>query len=182
MLLAALAAAGISIASADPITGSISFIGTPTFDNDNLADATSFTVIDHARVSPDQQTGDYAAVANNHPVTFTAFRFVPPTPSLTPLWTFDAGGLTYSFDATSMISSYNADLDIWNIGGRGIAHITGFDDTYGTWNFSAGKAGDSFYFGSAMVATGVPDGASTAALLTAGCVGLAIFRRPRRSA
>ncbi len=161
-------------ASAVPISGSISFNGTAVFNSTPISGATKFNALNNAYVAPFQQQGDYSVVANFQAVTFTPFTFSPPAASILPLWTFTVGATVYSFDATSVSSSFDAVHNTWNIGGNGIAKITGKDDTTGTWNLSAGAAGASFFFGSAAT---VPDGGTTVMLLGAALSGLGLIRR-----
>lgn len=159
------------------ITGSISFNGTPVFDNSaDIGLATSFTALSNVVVVPNQQSGAYATIPNNYSSAFTPFVFVPQTVPVSPLWTLTYNNTTYSFFATTMIAVYDSDLQIWNVGGSGYGSIDGFDDTTGTWNFSAGQTGQSFYFGSASTAIPEP---STAGLML---LSLACLRGWRRHA
>ncbi|HEX2861061.1 MAG TPA: hypothetical protein VHN79_05455, partial [Lacunisphaera sp.] len=89
--------------------------------------------------------------------------------------------LTYSAWVTSMVTSFNAALNIWNFGGSGYLSITGRENTAATWNFSAGQVGDSFYFGSAAAALpqSVPDTGATLLLLAASAGGLMLAGRAR---
>ena len=68
--------------------------------------------------------------------------------SVNPLWTFTIGGLNYSFDATSVTSSFNSTLDEWDIGGNGVAMITGYDATPGAWNLNLAQSGATIVFDS----------------------------------
>jgi len=173
----------VTHAIAIPITGSISFNGTPNFNILPISAATAITSYDSAWVAVGQQTGLYTAVPNLFPVTFSPFTFSPATQAINPLWTFMYGDLTYSFRTTSTEADYNAALHIWNFGGNGVLHITGFDDTVGAWNFSTGQIGQSFYFGSAAAAAPtVPDGGMTVSLLGLGLIGMVGFSRYRRLA
>jgi hypothetical protein len=152
-------------AMANFVTGSIGFgADGVTINSANLATATSFTV-----TSPftDEETGTYAAVPQNTGVTFNGFVFNPPTASITPLWTFDIGSTVYSFDATSDMSFFNSTLDQWDIGGNGIAMVTGYTPTDGTWNVNLSQSGASFVFDSseAALSVGVADSGSSLALL-----------------
>jgi hypothetical protein len=170
-----LGASLISTAVAVPINGAISFNGLPTFNATPISGATAFTAFGSVQVQTGSQFGSYAGIPNDYtPVTFTPFVFSPPAGTVTPLWTLTFGGLTYSFDATSMTSSFNSANNIWNIGGNGIAHITGFTDTAGTWNLHAGNEGSSFTFGSS---TNVPDGGTTSMLLGMALLGLGFIAR-----
>jgi hypothetical protein len=177
----ALCAAVLSGSStqANPITGSIGFgAAGVTINSGNLATATSFTVIDPLVSDP---TGTYAAVPDFTPVDFNGFVFHPPVASITPLWTFQIGTTVYSFDATSDSSSFNSTLDEWDIGGKGIAMVTGFTPTVGTWNVNLSQSGASFVFDSSAAATGVTEGGSTAACLGGALLALSTLRRKVRA-
>ena len=101
-----------------------------------------------------------------------------PAASVTPLWAFTTGGLTYTFDATSMSSFYDATARIWDISGYGFADITGGSTSYvwteGSWNADVGVTGSSFFFGSAA---SVPDGGLTLGLLGCSLMALSALRR-----
>lgn len=157
-------------AIATPITGSISFNGTPNFDTTPINSATAIVSYNSAWVAVGQQTGTYASVPDMTPVVFSPFVFSPATQAVNPLWSFSSLGLNYSFSTTSMVAMFNEPLNIWNFGGSGVLSATGYDDTVGTWNLSAGQIGQSFYFGSAAAASAnsVPDTSMTLALLALG--------------
>jgi hypothetical protein len=161
------------------VNGSLSFNGVPVFDDPvNLSAATAFTAINNVTVAVGQQWGDYIAIPDGWTAFFSAFVFSPPATPLIPLWRMTFNGITYSFDATSMVAHYNAPLQIWNLGGSGIAHITDELDTPGIWNLSAGRQGISFFLGAgSAVQASVPDGGSTALLLGTALAGLALHRR-----
>jgi hypothetical protein len=111
--------------------------------------------------------------------------FNPPAPSVIPLWTFDVGPvgdqIVYSFDATSVTSSFNAVLNEWDIGGSGMAMVTGYSDTPGTWNVNLSQSGASFVFDSSEATTpAVKDGGSTIAILGSVFIGLGAFGRKLR--
>lgn len=144
-------------AEATQISGAISFSGTAVPDNFNMNNATLFNSFSDAVVSSTGGTGDYAAVPADTPVTFAPFTFRPVFSPVTPLWTFDFGGVTYSFDADglSTISSTSATLSLV---GPGTAYIDGFDDTPGTWSFTANSAGSTASFSSS--ASTIPEPAS----------------------
>jgi hypothetical protein len=177
LLALGLAASAVAL----PIDGSISFNGTPNFDQSPLSSADGIISYNSAYIAFVQQTGDYASLPNLLPVTFSPFIFDPPTQSVNPLWTFDYDGLTYSARTTSMVSSFNAASNIWNFGGSAILSITGYDDTAAEWNFSTGRIGNSYYFGSAAatVAPAVPDSGGTMLLLSLGLGGIMIASRSR---
>jgi hypothetical protein len=161
-----------------PITGSIGFDAAGVAINSgNLATATSFTV---SGASVATKSGTYSVVpANYSPVTFNGFVFSPAVAAITPLWTFSIGSTVYSFDATSDTSSWNPGLDSWEMGGNGIALITGYSPTYGTWNVNLSETGTAFVFDSSAGTSGlaVPDGGSSSVLLGSAFLGLTLFRR-----
>jgi hypothetical protein len=174
----------VTSAKAVPVTGSISFYGTPIFDDPSLADATEIVGFGSAYVALGQQTGDFASVPDSLPVTFSSFKFSPPDETVSPLWTFEYDGLTYSAWTTSMTSSFNAELNIWNFGGSAVLRITGYEDTPAEWNFSAGQVGDSHFFGSATASVGaslVPDSGATMLMLILGLAGMVYADRARRT-
>lgn len=162
-------------AQANEITGSIGFgsLGVNITGAD-LATASSFTLSDPFITT---ETGTYTGVPILTSVTFNGFQFNPPVASVTPLWTFDAGGLTYTFDATSVTSSYDATTRQWDIGGNGLAMVTGYTATPGEWNVDLSQSGASIVFDSSAAVSpsgpSVPDGGSTVMLLGGGFVALA---------
>jgi hypothetical protein len=168
-------------AKANSITGSIGFGASGvTVNSANLQTATDFSV---TGPYTDVELGSYAAVPTFTPVTtFNGFTFNPPVASVTPLWSFLVGSVTYSFDATSVTSSFNSSLDEWDIGGQGIAMITGYSATTGTWNINLSQSGESFVFDSSEAALpqSVPDGGSSAVLLGSAFLGLAAIGRKCR--
>ncbi len=169
-----------TVAQAIPIGGSIQFVGTATMN----ASQTAFIGFGGPGglgpapvVLAGSQTGDYAWVANGTAAIWTPFTFNPPAASVTPLWTFSIGAITYSFDATSMSTSH-PDAFTFNIQGTGIAHITGLEDTAGIWTVTSTGSGTTFTFGaSTQAGPQVPDGGTTVVLLGAALSGLAMFRR-----
>jgi len=131
-------------ASAAPITGSIGFGGaitgplTPT--------TTSITFIsgpggNQAFVTP-LITGTYLAegVTPLTPVEFNNFTFDPlPAGGYVPLWSFNFGGKTFSFDLLAVTVENRID-NFLALSGTGILHATGYSDTPGTWAFTASHA------------------------------------------
>jgi hypothetical protein len=166
-------------AKANLITGSIGFgADGVTINSPNLASATSFAV---ASPFTTTETGVYSSVPLNTSVTFNGFTFNPPANSVTPLWTFDIGSTVYSFDATSVSSSYNSTLRQWDIGGSGLAMITGYGTTHGSWNVNLSQTGESFVFDASEASSGsVPDTGSTGPLLGGAFIGLAGLSRKFR--
>jgi len=173
----------VASAAAVPITGSLAFTGAPNFSSSPISGATAITGYDSAFIAVGQQTGDYAMLPDLLPVTFSPFVFSPPDQTVSPLWTFDYDGRTYSAWVTSMVSSFNAALNIWNFGGSGYVSITGFENTAAQWNFSAGQIGASFYFGSAVAALppppNVPDSGATMMMLAGGVACMMLAARSR---
>jgi len=55
----------------------------------------------------------------------TDYSFNPSQNTVTPLWKFTTGGVTYSFDATTLTAIFNPTADEWDISGLGDALITG---------------------------------------------------------
>ena len=173
-------------ANAVPITGKIDFFGNLTTNNGgNLNTATAFTgfsgvvVVVNGALTP---TGSYAGsggpVSNVQAVTMTPFSFNPfPGGGVIPVWTFTSGftGLTYSFDLTSISSVSQPGNNTLTVVGSGIAHITGFTDTFGTFFISTqGPTGPSFTF---SATTTTPEGGSALALLGIGLVAIEVVRR-----
>ena len=177
---AALCAAALTCpsANANQINGSIGFGASGvTINTTSLATASTFGV-DHAFTT--SESGDYSSVPLFSFVTFNGFQFNPTyaTESVRPLWTFNIGSTDYSFDATSVISSYNATLRQWDIGGAGVAMITGFDATPGEWNVNLSQTGASFVFDASEASTvPVPDGGSSLLLLGSSMLSLGALGR-----
>ena len=131
--------------SADIIVGDISFSGFGGTDSNlDLSLATQFIGGDTAQV--ESGSGDYAAVPvvgqpGSPAVTFATFA-IPQAFATIPLWTFDYGGLTYAFDSLIMQKSSSGEHYLV-LEGTGIAKITGFDDTPGSFTITAQHQGDS---------------------------------------
>jgi hypothetical protein len=170
-----LALAISSAAKADPINGTIGFIGTnfSTDDNADFTLATKFTSFTAYTSGPG--TGDYSSVTTFLPVTFTPFSFSDS--GVTPLWSFTLSGITYSFDATTVSVQTTPNSIIAQ--GNGIASITGKDDTAGSWIITANGIGGAALTFSAS--TAVPDGGMTAMLVGLGLVGMSFFARRRHN-
>jgi hypothetical protein len=177
---------------AEPIEGSISFVGNATTDGTSITSATEFTSIS-AEVATD--SGDYALVPSEfgptHGLTslsstgvrnvMTDYSFNPSQNTVTPLWQFTTGGVTYTFDATTLTAVFNSSADAWDIGGAGVAIITGGGTDYaatdGTWSATVTDSHTAFNFGSEEDPPTVPDGGLTVTLLGTALAGLYGFRR-----
>ena len=165
------------VTNAIPITGSIEFSGTATVDSG----ITGFVGYSDANSDPfsapvvNSGTGSYLGVAAGTAATWTPFTFAPPAASISPLWDMTYNGVNYSFAATTMTVLDASAADV-KIVGTGIAHITGFDDTVGTWEVDASnpQGGLTFSFGAS---TSVPDGGTTVLMLGAGLSLVAMLRR-----
>jgi len=180
------------------IAGSISFVGNATTDGTSIETATEFTSIT-AKVESD--SGDYSLVPSvagpTRGVTtltssgvldvMTDYSFNPSQNTVTPLWKFTVGGISYSFDATTLNAVFNSSADAWDISGLGDAFITGggtdYSETPGSWSAVVSGAKTSFNFGSAEdppappIPSSVPDAGMTAALLSGALIGLCSLRR-----
>jgi hypothetical protein len=168
LLLAVALTGNMAFASPSPINGSITFNGTANTNSGDLLNATSFTSFAGVTVV-NTDTGSYAGLTGDA-VTFTPFSF--NAGSVSPLWTFTVSGITYSFVATS-INIESQTTSFLNLEGNGVASITGEGSVNGTWSITdTGNGAPSFSFGAG---TTVPDGGSTALLMSLGLAGVALW-------
>jgi len=191
LLLGLLAVSGSNAVGATYINGDIQFNGGATLDTGNLATATAFTAIfgpggpltQPQVLGGGSQTGAYAGVPDNTPVSFSTFSFASSS-SVTPLWSFSVGGTSYSFDATSVTVAHQ-DSYFLDITGTGTASITGYLDTSGVWEVTDSGAGGTpvFTFGAATDLSGnpAPEPSTTALLLVFLPVAWVAFRARRNS-
>jgi len=180
----ALAVAGFALNSqAIPtfISGAISFSGTATMNGTDFISATKFSLFQDVTVGAESALSGSYVGTHDALVTMTPFTWSPPTAStpINPLWTFVSGGLTYSFDLSVLHLDFASPTGIL-LSGTGTAHITGFLDTVGQWNFSAQTLKlATFTFSSTTTAIppAVPDGGTTAVMLGASFLGICFVGR-----
>lgn len=161
-----------------PISGTIGLSG-GYLANGPLATATAISSFTSVLVSGVGLTGDYAGTAGT-PVTMSPFTFSPFQGSVVPLWTFTVGSTTYAFDLLSLGVTLQDSTQIV-LDGSGTLHLTGKDDTGGTWSLHLSEAGDgnfTFTDGNTFDSTtAVPDGGTTLMLLGSALAVLGIARR-----
>ena len=147
--LAATARAGLP-----SIEGSVSFQGIPVL-NGPVSSATAITNFSSAAVAAGAP-GSYAGLGGLVAV-WSPFVFSPALAPVAPLWSFSTNGLAYSFDATSILLDLQFSGFI-NLHGSGIAHLTGYADTPGTWSMGISQIGSSVAFvaSTSVSATNLP--------------------------
>jgi hypothetical protein len=164
-------------AQAVPIGGTIEFVG---FGGSTTTNGNTTTIDFSDAMWTASGTGDYSNTAGIQ-TTFKSINYTGTGANallagpVSPLWTFKLGATTYSFELTGVSFAYNGSA-ISTLAGSGIASITGYDPTPGSFVF-----GSVFQFVSGA-ATSVPDGGSTIALLGLALVGVEGLRRRLRSA
>ncbi len=176
-------------AQAQIFSGQISFVGGANIDN-AVPNATTFTSFIGPSGSGDpvvqggMESGAYGSVPGGTDVAFTApFTFSPAPVSPFQLWTFTINNTTtYSFDVTSVTTDsqqiFGGSIAFLNVGGDGLAYITGYAATPATWSItgtSANSAAVTITIGSAINAVPEP---STVSLMVAGLLICgAVFRQ-----
>lgn len=168
-------------AQANPVTinGTIQIGGTATLNNDDLNLANEVNNVLFSFVSGG--TGDYAGTSPSLVTWGTPFGWNPQLlPVAKPLWTFTKAGITYSFDLAT-IAKLGNNPSFLDITGTGVANISGYLPTPGTWSFTITSVmGNSptamFNFSSSDDAIGIPDGGMTIALLGLALTGIGAMR------
>ena len=137
------------------IEGSISFVGVPAL-NGPVSNATAVVSFPNAIIASGAP-GSYAGLGQIA-VNWSSFSFSPAVVPVVPLWRFITNGLTYSFDATSAQVDFQ-NTNFIDIFGSGIAHLTGYANTPGTWSIiisQIGSSGLSFAASTSVSATNLP--------------------------
>jgi hypothetical protein len=136
------------------IEGSLSFVGVPVL-NGPAGSATAITNFSSDTVTS-SAPGNYAGLGGLV-AGWSPFAFAPAVVPVVPLWTFSTNGLTYSFDATSVQLDFQ-NTNFINIYGSGIAHLTGYADTPGTWSIGISQIRSSYTFvaSTSVSATNLP--------------------------
>lgn len=136
------------------IEGSLSFAGVPVL-NGPVGSATAITSFSSAVVTS-SQPGSFAGLGGVVAV-WSSFPFAPAVAPVVPLWTLSTNGLTYSFDATSVQLDFQ-NTNFIDIHGSGIAHVTGYADTPGTWSIGISQIGSNSTFAAftSVSATNLP--------------------------
>lgn len=170
---------------AAPINGAIAFFGGAT------ASGPSGIPVTTVHFSNPWQslagTLDYASIPFGTPATFNDFSFTGDGAAATlvgpdtPLWSFSFGGLTYSFDLLTLTNGHT-EAGSMSFSGSGIAHITGFTDTFATFGLQGSGNGFNFMLSSSTTAA-VPETGTTVVLaLGLALVVIQALRRKRKVA
>lgn len=166
-------------ASAVPVTGSIKIVSY----NDNVfnvnygTNQVTFGAGNNALVS--NATGSYTGLLGSF-VHYNNFGY-DPLSVINPLWATTTGAPASSFSLTGIsFIDENAGASL-TLKGWGIVSVAGFDNTPGSWSFTATQDGTVFGWDSINTQP-VPDGGATLALLGASVLGLGGIRRflPRK--
>jgi PEP-CTERM motif len=167
--------------NAAPVTGSIDFGGTVTFDTNSLASATRVNTWNSSFVL--QDSGSFSSIAAGTSVMMAApwifnsgTTSVPqPGPATPHLW--QVGGFNFDLSSSIVISQ---SANFLNVAGTGTISGNGFDATPGNWSFTSSDSNGApeTTFGFQTQTTAVPE-PSTLALLAIGAGGLVSSRKRR---
>lgn len=125
-------------------------------------------------------SGSYSGLIGFPPVGvhYNSFVYSPFVGPINPLWVTTTGAPTSSFSLTSITFIDEIVGSSLTLTGLGIAKVAGFDDTVGSWSFTATQNGTTFGWDSInSPAPRVPDGGATLALLGVSVLGLGGMRR-----
>lgn len=165
--------------SAPSITGTIQFVGGANL-NGPLDTATGFSAMFGPLGTGDPlvrsgATGTFSTVPSGTDAPFSLFNFNPSPGSPFTLWSFSIGATSYSFDATSVVIS-DQNANFLDLEGNGVAHVTGYADTPGTWSITLTGAGPTFTFGEQTTIVPEPSAAALVLLATT-CLAIYWYRR-----
>ena len=166
--------------SAAPITGDVTFTGKWEA---QLAGGTSATIGTAERihfldgVTVSQALGDFAGAAGAD-ATYTSFTFEPFAGPIVPLWSFEVGGTTFSFDLESINTQFQSSTNLV-LKGSGTAYADGYDDTFFVWTFSGDSTGVILSFSASAFSVPEP---SVVGLLGLGLIAMGAVGVRRRNA
>jgi hypothetical protein len=144
------------------------------------SDTVTFGLAPNSQVSG--STGSYAGAGFVFatPVNYSSFSYGSPFAAIDPLWTSQVGGVNASFSLMGISLVSEGPSNFLNLQGYGTAYLTGFDATPGSWEFTSIGNQSTFAWTStvdAPIASSVPDGGSTLAILGLSILGLGGARR-----
>lgn len=177
---AAVALALAQEVQATPVTGSIGFGGTVTWDTQSAATATEVTAWQNTQALSDN--GTFASfITPIAPVTFTSSAWtLNDAATINNFW--QAGGFTFQLLSSSITTQGGSpgQTGFVVVNGTGIVSGNGFSPTTLSWSFSAqdpksGTAPDRWTFSAS--ANSVPDGGATVLLLGIALSGVALLRK-----
>jgi hypothetical protein len=163
-------------AHAASITGGINIGALSTVSLDKVNNTVAFTP-DASQVNAivSSSTGSLAVLAPAFTLgSYKDFNYSPLSVA-NPIWTF--GGVSFDLTQVTFINELGPGLVL---GGTGILKAGGYDDTLGSWSFSADTSGGSFSWSSTATAQ-VPDGGTSMSLFGLSLLGLAgVAKKLRR--